>query len=403
MELLHNESLLENSISVNNTRLEKLLALFNSLNMNHSRLFNKEDARLVVYDIWFLLEYGEKYKEKVNVKEVKKKKWRLLLLEFFAENGLYEQAELTQYCCAEKRFFAALIIVKKLVTGYLPQLEKLWKIQNFKEDVQITNNQNEFERIQNHIFTEIKNKWYIHLFKYESKFKTILEQVVKQLNSVEQVLGPEIWKTIDEDHFDMLMKSIEVNHFAELLFWKEKVEKTAFFSSQTNQNGSYVLCVQQDVSMRDYITIQTAIVLELMKTLQNNEGNLIFVPFGQSIEREMIALKGMFNMDRYFDLNQQIQSKSVPINYKNALNYALLMLKLELSQNDHGKIYFLCNELIYKYLPQDDVWMTAVESYKKNNGLEISVIFLGEKNNFQPIWFADEVLLADQFVSSFKL
>lgn len=400
MELLHNESLLENSISVNNTRLEKLLALFDSLNMNHSRLFKKEDARLVAYDIWFLLEYGEKYKEKVNEKEVKKKKWRLFLLNFFSANGVHQQFELSSNCCTEKRFFTALLIVKKLATVYLPQLEKLWKIQDYREDVLTMNNPNHFESLQINMITEIQNKWYIHLFKYESEFKTILEQVVRQLNSVEQVLGSEIWKTIDEDQFGMLLKSIETNHFAELLFWKDKIEKTQFISSQSNQNCSYVLCVQQDVSMREYINIQTAIVLELMKTFQKNEENLIFVPFAQIIEREMIALKGIFSMDRYFDLNQQIQPKNEPINYKNALNYALLMLKLELSQNDNGKIYFLCNELVYRDLPQDEEWKYAVESYKKENNIQICVIFLGEKSNFGPIWFADEIFLANQFASS---
>lgn len=400
MELLHNESLLENSISVNNTRLEKLLALFDSLNMNHSRLFKKEDARLVAYDIWFLLEYGEKYKEKVNEKEVKKKKWRLFLLDFFSANVLHHQFELSSNCCTEKRFFTALLIVKKLATVYLPQLEKLWKIQDYREDILTMTNPNHFESLQINLITEIQNKWYIHLFKYESEFKTILEQVVRQLNSVEQVLGPEIWKTIDEDQFGMLLKSIETNHFAELLFWKGKIEKTEFISSQSNQNCSYVLCVQQDVSMREYINIQTAIVLELMKTFQKNEENLIFVPFAQIIEREMIALKGIFNMDRYFDLNQQIQPKNEPINYKNALNYALLMLKLELSQNENGKIYFLCNELVYRDLPQDEKWKYAVESYKKENSIQICVIFLGEKSNFGPIWFADEIFLANQFSSS---
>ncbi|WP_274309854.1 hypothetical protein [Solibacillus daqui] len=404
MELLQNERLLENPVSLETKRMEKLLSLLDSFKMNHSQLFTKEDACLITYDIWTLLELGGDYEEKINNGDVNKKNWRLFLLNFFAANGLDKDSVYTQYDCTEKRFFTALFIVKKLISGHLSQLEKLWKVQEHSETIQLMNsNDSKLEILQQRLFTEIQNKWYIHLFKYKTEFQNILVQVERQQNAVEQILGPEIWKTIDENHFAMLMKSIESNHFAELHFWKEKIEKTEFVTNQSNQNCSYILCVQQDVSMREYINIQTAIVLQLIKSIQKNEQNFIFVPFAQTIEREMVALKGMFNMDRYYDLNQQILIKNEPINYKNALNYALLMLKLELSQNENGKIYFLCNEMIYKHLPQDEEWKNAVESHKKNNSIQICVIYLGGKNNFKPIWFADEIHLAEQFVASVKV
>lgn len=404
MELLQNERLLENPVRLKTKRMEMLVLLLDSFKMNHSLLFTKEDACLITYDIWTLLELGGDYVEKISNEEVNKKKWRLFLLDFFAANGLDKDSVFTQYDCTEKRFFTALFIVKTLLSSHLPQLEKLWKVQEHSEAIPSMDSiASKLEILQQRVLKEIQNKWYIHLFKYKTEFQKILVQVERQHNEVEQILGTEIWKTIDENHFVMLMKSMESNHFAELLFWKEKIEKSEFVTNQTYQNCSYVLCVQQDVSMREYINIQTAIVLQLLQSIQKNEENFIFVPFAQTIEREMVVLKGEFNMDRYYDLNQQIQSKNEPINYKNALNYALLMLKLELSPKESGKIYFLCNELVYKHLPHDQEWKTAVESHKKNNGIQICVIYLGSKNNFKPIWFADEIHLAEQFVASVKV
>lgn len=387
MGLLYNEQLLKNPVYVKNHRNEALEALLDSLKFKQGRLLTKEDIQLIFYDVWALLEIGAQYKNEVTTADVKQKSFRLFLLDFFATNGLLNPV-ISQNMCTEKRFFIALFLCKRLVKYYLKPLEQLWDI----HDTLQSDDQKQQKLL------DIQRNWFQHLYKYEREFQTILYQVLTQLDAVEQILGPDVWTTIKEDHFDLLLKSIEMNHFDEIIFWKKKYENHPSIDLQTELNCSYIFCIQQDASMRHYLNLQTALVSTIYEAMKKNEQNFIFVPFAESIEKETVVLDGTLHVEQFFQLNQFIENKG-RINYKNALNYALLMSKLELTKHEVCRIYFLCNEEVYTQMPTDLQWQQAVRHFKEENNVHITAVYLGDLTKYQDLWFADQAFSPEQILS----
>jgi hypothetical protein len=113
----------------------------------------------------------------------------------------------------------------------------------------------------------------------------------------------------------------------------------------------------------------------------------------------MIAMQGKFTASNYFDLIKGFEANSAggPINFKEALNFAFTMLKLELSPSRSGKVIILCNELIMENLPSEEKWQQAVQSFKKQMNVKIIVLYIGEREKLQPIWFADQILAGGDF------
>lgn len=115
----------------------------------------------------------------------------------------------------------------------------------------------------------------------------------------------------------------------------------------------------------------------------------------------MITHKDTTDYNYYFELDKSFGLKTEPINYKGVINYAFTMLKLELSHSSSGKIYFICNELLFDDFPNEEDWISAVTHYKKLKNIEIVVIYMGDKTKLQQIWFADKILIPQQ-LAQFK-
>ena len=77
------EQLLKNPVCFKNQRMEALVQLLDSLEIEQARLITSEDVRLIFYDVWLMLEIGENYKNEVTTADVTQKLFRLFLLEFF--------------------------------------------------------------------------------------------------------------------------------------------------------------------------------------------------------------------------------------------------------------------------------------------------------------------------------
>lgn len=110
----------------------------------------------------------------------------------------------------------------------------------------------------------------------------------------------------------------------------------------------------------------------------------------------MITHKESLDFNNYFELDKSFGLKTEQINYKYIINYAFTMLKLELSHSSSGKIYLICNELLFDDFPNEEEWIEAVTDYKKSKNIEIVVIYMGDKTKLQAIWFADKVLIPKQ-------
>lgn len=390
MLLLMQEELLKNPVYTKNPRIEALVNLLDTLEFQQARLLTKEDIQLIFYDVWAMLEIGEHYKNEVTPANVKQKSFRLFLLDFFAKHGVLNMLA-PQNTSTEKRFFTALLLCKKLVTKYLKRLETLWDIH---ETLQC-------EEKKQQKLLDVQRKWFQHLYIYEKELQTILHHVISQLDAVEQILGSDVWSTIKEDHFEPLVKTIEMNHFDEIVFWKSKLENHPSICLQTQPNCSYVVCIQQDVSMRNYLNLQSALVSTIFQTMQQSKATFIFVPFAESIEKEIIAINGTLHVEQFFYRTQPNEDKR-RINYKNALNYALLMSKLELNKHDVSRIYFLCNEEIYTQMPNEIQWQQAVQNFKEINNVKVTAIYLGDLTKYQPLWFADHAFSPEQILSEMK-
>lgn len=400
MDILYREQLIKNPSIINNHRYNALLTLLNSLEIKDSKIFMKEDLYLITYDIWMLLELGDNYKQAINESNVQKKQWRLFFLDFIVANR-FISLQLHQQFCTEKNFYLALFVVKKIAEDYTELLSKLWGVQEkFDHNSQPNVNLDmSSESLQLKIFQQIQRDWNYHLYDYEQVFKKVLSDVMKNIAAVEKTLGEDVWQKIEERYFFELMISMEYNQFLEITFWKQKLEKNNFLQHPVNKDGSTVICVQQDASMQKYTNIQSAVVLAISKAMQQHNQNVILLPFSQIIQQETIALNGTLSIKNFFDLNMNININDRPIHYKNALNYAFFMLKLELSITEYGKIYLLCNEKIFELLPEDDEWKTAVSYYKQEQQIKIKVIYLGDKQKMRPIWFADSIIHFDELIS----
>ena len=391
MELLLNEHLLKNPNHFINQRTKALVKLLDSFQLHKAQFLTSEDIKLVVYDIWAMLELGESYKNEITTKDVKHKRFRLFILDFLAKNDVFNIVR-PQAFSTEKRFFIALLFGKKLASHYVRKLEVLWEIdENTSSDDQ-----------KQQKFMDIQRNWFQHLYTYEKEFHTIIYHVLNQLDAVEQILSRDVWSTIDETYFDLLLESIETNYFDEIVFWKAKFQKHPVFDPQAHSNCSYVFCIQQDASMHHYLNLQSALISTIQATMQQSDANFIFVPFAETIEKEIVALDGTLHVEQFFQLKQW-KEKNESINYKNALNYALLMSKLELNNKDESRIYFLCNEEVYIQLPVDLQWQEAVEKYKEANNVSVIAIYLGDLSKYKDIWFADYAILPERELTQLKM
>lgn len=399
MDILYREQLLKNPSILNNQRYDALLTLLNSLEIQDSKIFTKEDLYLITYDVWMLLELGENYKQAINESNVQKKHWRLFFLDFIVANRLLSMQSHQQFC-TEKNFFLALFVVKKIAGSYTKQLSKLWGVQEKLNDYLHSNAHLELssESLQLKIFQQIQNDWYFHLYDYEQVFEKILSDVMKNMTAVEKTLGEDVWQKIEERYFFELMISMDYNQFLEITFWTNKLKENKVFQQTVNKEQSTVICVQQDASMQKYTNIQSAVVLAISEVMQHQNHNVILLSFSQMIQQETIALNGTLSIKNFFELNMNMNINDKPIHYKNALNYAFFMLKLELSVTDYGEIYLICNEEIFNSLPKDDEWKKAVHYYKQVQNIKIKVIYIGDKQKMQPIWFADSLLHFDELI-----
>lgn len=390
MEWLNKEHLLKNPVYFKNQRNEALILLLNSLQLRKAKFLTSDDLKLMICDIWAMLEIGESYKGKVTEREVKHKQFRLFILEFLVENGVLDTVK-PQSSSIEKRFFTALLFGQKLASSYVRKLETLWDI----DDYSLTDEQKQQKLL------DIQRNWFLHLYKYEKEFQTIIYHVLNQLEAVEQVLSQDVWTTINEDYFDLLLKSIQANYFDEIFFWKEKFKKHPLYKREIRSDCSYVFCIQQDSSMRRYLHLQSALVSNIHEKVQQSNAHFIFVPFAETIEKEIVALNGTLHVEQFFQLNQ-CHERDGHINYKNALNYALFMSKLELNKNDESRIYFLCNEEVYNQMPDDFQWQEAVKKFKQDNNISIIAVYLGDLTKYREIWFADNAILPEKVLAQLK-
>ncbi|MGN7476383.1 aldehyde dehydrogenase [Solibacillus silvestris] len=389
--LLKNPSLLENG------RKEALLKLLYSAQFEDTTFLESSDFYLFFHDIWSLFEIGEGYKNEIVEGNVKLKEWRIFVLEFFSSRNVEKMQFEYLTNSSEKKFMISLYILKKIAKNYFSALEKLLKFKTIKSEYSIgIENDIRDRALQREILLKIQNDWYVNLYKFNSTYDLITEEVLEEANAVEQLFGENVWETVSNENLARLMNYLESQHFSEVLFWKSKFQTEQFLNIGLDPSSTYVFCVQKDVSMKRSLNLQTALAVAVSEFSRKNEHNFVFLPFAQTIDQEMIALNGNIDFEHYFEFNKSFGDKTKPINFKGVINYAFTMLKLELSHSNSGKIYLLCNELLFKDLPNEEEWRAAVIHYKKLKMIEIVVIYIGDKSKLLPIWFADKVLFPKQ-------
>ncbi|WP_339198808.1 aldehyde dehydrogenase [Solibacillus sp. FSL R5-0449] len=391
------ELLLKNPSSLSDERKEALLNLLYSEHCNDSILLKSDDFYFIFHDLWSLFEIGEEYEKEIIEEDIRLKEWRIFLLDFFSARNAKKLHFEYLKDSSVKNFFIALYIWKKIKKDYFYDMRKALKIKKLNTEYEkgLAENQKNSD-IYHEIHLKVQSYWYMNLFKFNSIYDRILEEVLEETKAVELLFGDKIWETISNDNLRKFMSYIESRHFSEVLFWKSKFQTEQFLKVGLDPNSTYVFCVQKDISMKRSLTLQNGLALAVSEFSQKHEHNFVFLSFIQAIDQEMITHKESIDFNYYFELDKSFGLKTEPINYKRIINYAFTMLKLELSHSSSGKIYLICNELLFDDFPNEEEWITAVTDYKKAKNIEIVVIYMGDKTKLQAIWFADKILVPRQ-------
>lgn len=389
--------LLKNPSGLDGERYQALLELLDSSPFEDSNFFESSDFHLIFHDIWSLFEIGEEYKNEMAEELVKLKEWRIFILEFFASRNMEKMQFEYLTNSSVKKFLISLFIMKNFVMKNFATLEKTLNIQKIKGDYGGDFSQNITDAtFQKEILLRIQNNWFVNLFKFNSTYDMVVEEIIEETYAVEQLFGEDVWEKVSNDNLKPFMNYLESRHFSEVLFWKSKFQTESFLKIDLHLNSTYIFCVQRDYSMKLSSNLQSALSLAVSEFSQKNEYNFIYLPYGQTIEHEMIALKGQIDFNRYFELNKSFNVKTEVIDYKSVINYAFTMLKLGLTHSENGEIYIVCNEQLFENLPKEEVWRLAVLQYKNMNNIKITVIYFGDKSKIEPIWFADKILYPNQ-------
>lgn len=391
------ELLLKNPSSLSDERKEALLNLLYTEHCNDSILLKSDDFYLFFHDMWSLFEIGEEYEKEIVEEDIRLKEWRIFIMEFFSARNLEKLNLEYSTNSSEKKFFIALYIWKKLKRDHFLNIRKALKIEKIVTEFEQELAGNEVNKdIYHETHLKIQSSWYVNLYKFNSVYDRVLEEVLEETKAAEMLFGDEIWEAISNDNLRKFMSYIESRHFSEVLFWKSKFQTEQFLRVGFDPNSTYVFCVQKDISMKRSLTLQNGLALAVSEFSQKHEHNFVFLSFIQAIDQEMITHKESIDFNYYFELDKSFGLKTEPINYKRIINYAFTMLKLELSHSSSGKIYLICNELLFDDFPNEEEWITAVTDYKKAKNIEIVVIYMGDKTKLQAIWFADKILVPRQ-------
>lgn len=390
--------LLNNPINSKTEKMESIFREIEKLKIHYSTYLNFEHFDLYLHDTWSLLNIGQDYHQSILEDSVELKKWRLFLLSIFSSNKMFQQNLAYFQSSNLKNYFIAVLLVKKFAEEFSQLVNKSPGIEQIHSIYYNIRNESQKngQSFQQDLLNEIQNNWLKEIYILHQIYEDTLTNIMKQADAAEQILGEHFWDTLNVENYEPLICYLESNHFSEVLFWKEKFQKEKFLQVDDGKNSTFVFCVQQDISMRNHCNYQTALGLTVSEISREYQYDFIYVPFAQNIEQETIALRGNITAENYFDLSKQYSCEDGPINYKKILNFALTMLKLELSATTSGKIVFLCNEKLMDCLPsQNEQWSEALEQYKRDTNIEIIVIYNGDKAKLQPIWFADQIILGE--------
>ena len=359
----------------------------------------KTTIHLIIDDLWELLDHGNSYKAFICEDSIRMKTWRLFVVEFFASLKQFKKNENFFHNANRRNFYFAIILAKKFITTYSEKLFVQPNVAQIRTHYFNFKDQDD-EGIQQKLINEAKMMWFKEMFYYNNLFNATIQNLIEQFEAIETLLGNDVWTYITEKNIELLLSNLENNHFSEVLFWKSKVAKEKFLKqNHEEENTTYVFCVQQDETMIPFSNFQLGLGLNVSDFSAERHYDFIYLPFAQQVEQETIMLQGKITASNYFDLIRSLEAKSVggPINFKEAINFAFTMLKLELSQSRSGKIVLLCNELIVQNLPSEEIWLQAVKNFKREMNVEIIVLYIGERETLKPIWFADQIITGGEF------
>lgn len=398
MDLLERDKLLNFKIDLSDSQISQLIRFLIEIDYGEFTNIKREHIILYIHDMWSLLEYGDDYKSAIRDSDVKIKLLRLFIVDYIAENKQYKKNKLYLSTSTFRNFYISILIIKAVLKDYNENLEYypvIADIQTKFHNTKVKSNEEDYLR-QQQLINEIRASWYKNFYKLNQNHDKYLINIIDEVQSAEHLIGGDFWGSISQEDMPLLLNCLESGHFSEVQFWKEKLLKVHKLQSIEKDQHTYVYCVQQDKSMQGHFNLQTALALTVSEFSMKYENDFIFLSFAQTIEKETIALNGKISSENYFELIKKITEKEFtedgPINYKNVLNFAFTLMKLELSSTT-GSIILYCNELLFENLPKDEKWQLAVKSFKKENNIEITLVYLGDKNKVGEVWFADMIIL----------
>lgn len=349
-----------------------------------------------IQDTWSLLECGPDYKTGMMQGEVILKDARHFLLHTLAQHEQIINNTSFFSTSPIRNLLMATTLVNKIVQWFYNEIDPF----NIMEVGFIKNQEGSYKyEIIKEGFRQIENN-YLHAFHLFLE-KTIVH-TIDQITAAEALLGTTSWMQLQPHEIERLLENLEGNHFSEVHMYKNKMDKNKFETlhreSKLKDDSTFIFCVQQDQSMQLVDHLQISLALILGELAKHYKYDFIYLPFAQTIRKETVALKGALDASKYFEMDKEFIGGVGPIQYKGVINFAFTLLKLELSSIS-GKVALLCNERLFENLPTDMYWKEAVLKFKAEKGIEINVIYTGDRDVLTDIWFADHVFLLEDFVA----
>ncbi|MEK4424884.1 hypothetical protein [Solibacillus sp. FSL K6-1523] len=393
IDLIEQELILNHEVALKNKLFSNYLLYFEKNSSNVIEEIKNDYYLHFIQDIWSLLELSQNHQILFMNENGILREPRQFLIETFSYQEQFIKNIPFFSVSPIRNFIVASIIVKKMEKWIYNKVDfsSLIESESFmKNDVV-----HKHERI-NEGFRQIENNYLQPFIDFTDE---IIVHTIEQLKAAEQVLGATFWVQLNPSEIDRLFHILESDHFSEIYLLKEKMSTAEFVTFHKKEGNSadstFIFCVQQDQSMQAFGNLQTSIALALVDLSKQSNHDFMYLPFAHQINQETVILKGKLDFQKYFEMNNSFIGGDGAIGFKKALNFAFTLLKLELSSAS-GKIYLLCNERFFDYCPTEENWKNAVLKFKSEKNIKITVLYTGESELLEPIWFADYVFILDE-------
>lgn len=358
---------------------------------------------LIIQDIWYFFYYGDTYENYVIPRIKAVNELRMEFIRLLAKNEfyqLYHEVLKVDSCLrtmvainltdAMFKWCKEVLLNNEMLQELITQMKSCFSNMTLEES----------SKLQSDVVQELKYEYYKDYFHFSQLINQTFHEAERTKQAILSIIGQEQYDHLsEEDMYHFLQSFLAWDGLGEIVYWHDKMadfrEENPFLSVEKGRVAIRVLCVQQDDCMEAYKNLINGIASSISQICQEEQSDFVYIPFAQNVEKSFYSLKGKMTLQNLFNLSTNFIGGTNSINYKGMLNFAFMMLRLEV-HGAGGNIGIICTEAIYDELP-DENWKRAVLRHKQELEIKITVFVINNNRAVrnEPIWFADEIFFSN--------